>query len=160
MKTKPFPCSYAGCKFFHDAESGYCSKHRWFGVCMKAFALLSALRQYVELASLVHRAALLNALRQYVELASLVHTLATVRFGWVLQDVLSARSRFVLFQLVCRSACDGAACNDFSGPFVAFALGMHSFSTHQSDERNLHGAGSADRGSLCEEPQDRITHVL
>ena len=81
-ETKPFPCSYAGCKFFHDAESGYCSKHRWFGVCMKAFALLSALRQYVELASLVHRAALLNALRQYVELASLVHTLATVRFGW------------------------------------------------------------------------------
>ena len=45
----PFPCSHAKCKEFHDNTHGYCQKHRWSPIWMKASCRVIKTCQWLEL---------------------------------------------------------------------------------------------------------------
>ena len=65
-EVRPFPCSHPTCLSFHSLESGYCRRHRCFGLCRRICSSLNSQRQYFELALLMLTQAIAEAESRYL----------------------------------------------------------------------------------------------
>ena len=65
-EVRPFPCSHPTCRSFHSLESGYCERHRCFGLCRRICSSLNSQRQYFELVVLMLTQAIAEAESRYM----------------------------------------------------------------------------------------------
>ena len=65
-ESRPFPCNHPACTSFHGFESGYCRRHRCFGICARICSSLNSQRQYFELFLLMLAQAIAEAESRYL----------------------------------------------------------------------------------------------